>query len=180
MYIYIYIYIIINIKVSAPTRCKTLQTKYNRFLLFLWKLYGVEFLNMGFITTILCCLISTYFCFSYQLFFSYSQHRGVNNNLALIKLTLNWQNLNLKINKWHILRLSFEFAWYNTFLEIDRYLWFRFGLVNAINDYLRLKISVVCGGNFIINWIRLTKSESDLLLISYTRNFIKRTFKTVF
>ena len=135
-------------------------------MLFLWKLYGVEFLNMCFITIILCSLISTYFCFSYQLFFSYSQHRGVNNNLALIKLTLNWPKLNLKVNKWLYQALVLNLLDIIV-LEIDRYLLFRFGLVNAINDNLRLKISDVCEGNFFINWIRLSKSESDLLLISY-------------
>ena len=55
-------------------------------------------------------------------------------------------------------------------------LFFRFGLVNAIIIYLRLKYRIVWMErifNFEINLIRHTKSESDLFFIL---EIFKRTF----
>ena len=37
---------------------------------------------------------------------------------------------------------------YEWFSVRNIYFWLRFGLANAINDYQRLKIRVVCAGNF--------------------------------
>ena len=61
------------------------------------------------------------------------------------------------------------------------YLIFRFGLVNAINSFLRLKIRVVCVGNLTLKCLLIEfvipNSESDFFM--YKKSF-NRTFQTGF
>ena len=53
------------------------------------------------------------------------------------------------LEKWKsLLKKRDTFAYENWYLiDLDIYFWLRFGLANAINDYQRLNIHVVCVGN---------------------------------
>ena len=102
----------------------------------------------------------------------------------MLNIRTNWENSSTKIKNYNLLYQKYSKIWVYPFSQLGNkiYFWLRFGLANAINDYIKVKNSccVTCREFLTFNAYLLNLSYKIWIkfIFVYQRS-LKQTFKPV-